>query len=151
MLDGVNLKCINQSFALALAKSIYYITDCINFFLFALSDAILKHEQSSRLGHSKYWISSELPEKSMQQGAGTHIETTELKFRPCTRAPVPCLNFYLGSCKKGVFRLVTRQYCIWASCSVTNCGHRLISIMITFASYYRIDLFIVEQTRAAYT
>ena len=89
--------------------------------------------------------------KSMQQGAGTHIETTELKFWPCTRAPVPCLNFYLGSCKKGVFRLVTRQYCIWASCPVINSGHRLISIMITFTSYYRIDLFIVEQTRAAYT
>ena len=46
LIDGVNLICINESFALALAKSIYYITDCINFFLFALSDAILKHEPS---------------------------------------------------------------------------------------------------------
>ena len=91
-----------------------------------------------------------IAKKSMQQGAGTHIETTELKFWPCNRAPVPCLNFYLGSCKKGVFRLVTRQCCICASCPVINCGHRLISIMITFTSYYHMDLFIVEQTRAAY-
>lgn len=79
MIDGVNLICINESFALALAKSIYYITDCINFFLFALSDASLKHEPSRSSRVFKVVNILGIARKRMPQGAVTDIET-ELKF-----------------------------------------------------------------------